>query len=209
MRLALLLALFASLAAAPSAAQSAADLASGRAQFETRCGGCHGGDGKGGPRGPDVVTPSLVRPRSAEQVKELIAAGLPERGMPGFEVPEPALGQLVSFYLSLTAPAFQTPPAGGSDSVAEGERLFLSSGCANCHVRSAEAKVAGPDLSSLGLDRTRGEIVASLEDPSARIEPGYQVVSLTLKDGEKLRAFARNRSLFDLQLQTFDGRFRS
>ncbi|MBI1357932.1 MAG: PQQ-dependent dehydrogenase, methanol/ethanol family [Acidobacteria bacterium] len=204
MRLTLLVVLF----AVAASAQSAADLAAGRAQFESRCGGCHGGDGKGGPRAPDVVTPGFAQRRDADQVKELIRKGVPDRGMPGFEVPEPALGQLVAFYLSLTAPASQTPPLGGEAGVADGEKLFFSSGCANCHVRSAEAKVIGPDLSSIGADRTRGEIVASLEDPSARIEPGYEVVSLTLRDGEKLRAFARNRSLFDLQLQTFDGRFR-
>lgn len=194
--------------ACAAGAQSAADLAAGRAQFETRCGGCHGGDGTGGARAPNIVDPSLVQQRTAEEVQTLIREGLPDMGMPGFDVPEPAMGQLVSFYLSLTAPAIKTPPQGGDESVAEGERIFFSAGCANCHVRSADTKVVGPDLASIGTERTRGEIIASLEDPSARIEPGYEVVNVTLEDGGKLKAFARNHSIFDLQLQTFDGRFR-
>jgi len=31
-----------------SSAQSLADLEAGKREFEARCGGCHGGDGKGG-----------------------------------------------------------------------------------------------------------------------------------------------------------------
>ncbi len=204
MRIAILAVLFSTLALA----QSAADLAAGRAQFETRCGGCHGGDGKGGARAPDIVTPGLAQQRDAEEIADLVRTGLPGRGMPGFDVPEPAMGQLVAFYLSLTAPAINTPPAGGDEGVAEGERLFFSSGCANCHVRSGQARVVGPDLASIGKERTRGEIVASLADPSAKIEDGYQVVNVALKGGESLKAFARNHSQFDLQLQTFDGQFR-
>ena len=52
-------------------ARSAGDadaLAAGRRSFEARCGGCHGGDGKGGVRAPDIVTPGLVPQRSAEEM---------------------------------------------------------------------------------------------------------------------------------------------
>jgi alcohol dehydrogenase (cytochrome c) len=195
----------AALAALALQAQSPADLAAGRAQFETRCGGCHGGDGKGGPRAPNVVNPSLVQQRTADEVRDLIRDGLPDRGMPGFQVPEPDLTKLVAFYLSLTAPAFNTPPHGGDASVARGEKLFFA-GCAGCHTRGPEAKVIGPDLARVGLERTFAELERSIVAPSETIESGYQVMEVTVKGEGSYKAFARNRSLHDLQLQTFDGR---
>ncbi|MEZ5396105.1 MAG: PQQ-binding-like beta-propeller repeat protein [Bryobacterales bacterium] len=175
-------------------------------QFEARCGGCHGGDGKGGPRAPDIVTPSLVPSRSAEQVRTLILEGLPSRGMPPIATPEPELTQLVAFYLSVAAPAFHTPPEGGEAAVKRGEGLFFQA-CANCHTRGPNAKVIGPDLSRVGLERTYDEIERSIVDPSATIEPGYELVEVTVKGREPYRAFARNRSPHSLQLQTLDGRF--
>ena len=199
------LSLIALLSALALSAQSPADLAAGRAQFETRCGGCHGGDGKGGARAPDVVTPALVPQRTAEEVRTLILEGLPSQGMPPIAVPEPQLTQLVAFYLSLTAPAFNTPPHGGDASVRRGEQLF-SRGCASCHTRGPNAKVIGPDLSRVGLERTYAEIEESITDPSARIETGYELVEVFVHGGGSYRAFARNRSLHSLQLQTFDGR---
>ncbi len=185
--------------------QTVADLAAGKAQFEARCGGCHGGDGKGGARAPDVVTPGMIPRRTADEVRELISGGLPANGMPGLSVPEPAMTQLVAFYLSVTAPAMDRPISGD---VAAGEKVFFSTGCANCHTRGPKTRVIGPDLASIGAERTMGEIETSIRHPSTKIETGYEVVDVKLNGGETLKAFARNRSNFDLQLQTFDGRFR-
>jgi len=51
---------------------------------------------------------------------------------------------------------------------------------------------------------TVSEIRESLLDPDARIAPGYQMVSVLLGT-KSFGGFARNRSNFDIQLQTFDG----
>jgi len=187
--------------AAPLLAQSP-DLVEGKAQFETRCGGCHGGDGKGGPRAPDIVTPGLVPERTDAEVREVIRDGLPDMGMPGFVVPEPALSNLVAHYLSLTAPARRSPVSGD---IAAGEQAFAAKGCVNCHTRQ-NGSARGPSLSRLGERRTLAEIEESIADPSASIGSGYQVVELTLQDGKTLKGFARNRSNFDLQFQAFNGR---
>jgi len=193
------------LAASAAFSQTVADLAAGKAQFETRCGGCHGGDGKGGARAPDIVTPGMIPERTADELRELITRGLPAFGMPGLAVPEPEMSQLTAFYLSITASAMRSPVEGD---MAHGEELFFSRGCVNCHTRGEKSKVVGPDLAAIGAQRTLPEIRTSVVDPSERIERGYEVVDVTLADGEKLTAFARNRSVFDLQLQTFDGHFR-
>ena len=53
----------------------------GRAQFENRCGVCHGGDGNGGEYAPGMVAQAAAR--SDAQLTTLIREGLPGRGMPG------------------------------------------------------------------------------------------------------------------------------
>ncbi len=188
-----------------ASAQTVADLAAGKAAFENRCGVCHGADGKGGGYAPNIVTPGLVQSRSADEVRELIRDGIPARGMPPVAVPEPELTQLIAFYRSQIAPAIESPVSGDP---ARGAALLASHGCISCHSRGPQSKVLGPDLAWLGAERTLGKIRESIVDPNAEVAAGYEVVDLQTNDGERLRAFARNRSNFDLQLQTFDGRFR-
>src|SRR5262249_3730271 len=67
----------------------------------------------------------------------------------------------------------------------------------------------GPDLSELGSKRTLPEIEQSLRNPGSAVAQGYGVVSARLRDGRILRGFARNESNYDLQLQSFDGKFYS
>jgi alcohol dehydrogenase (cytochrome c) len=63
------------------AASAQAPSPAGRAQFENRCGVCHGGDGNGGEYGPAMV--AQLSARSDAQLATLIREGLPARGMPG------------------------------------------------------------------------------------------------------------------------------
>ena len=46
-----------------------------------------------------------------------------------------------------------------------------------------------------------------MTEPSDAIARGYYAVKVALKDGRSIEGFARNESTFDLQIQTFDGRF--
>ncbi len=193
-------------AAAQSSSSPAALIAEGRKTFELRCGACHGGDGRGGERAPDIVTTRSARRRSTEQVRKLIHEGIPDAGMPSFDLPENELTALLTFYRSLTSPASQTTPPGD---VEAGERLFFGkANCHTCHVRG-DGGIVGPDLSAVGARLTLAELQQALQDPGADIADGYDEMEVKLKDGELVRGFARNESDFDLQLQTIDGRFRS
>ena len=185
--------------------QDTADLAAGQAAFETYCGSCHGGDGRGGEYAPDIVTPGIAIRRDDKQLRDIIRGGLPDQGMPPINVPETELAQVLRFYGSLTRPASQSPVSG---SVEAGARVFWEHGCADCHVSGPAAQVRGPDLAWIGAEQTLGQIRQSVTDPSARIADGYAVVEVRLDDGQRITGFARNRSVLDLQLQTFSGEFR-
>ncbi len=197
--------LLASQAAAQQPPQDSARLISeGRTHFQLRCGGCHGGDGRGGERGPDVITTRSARSRSADEVRRLIREGLPDRGMPGFSLSDSEMTTLVTFYRAETAPASETPPQGDP---AVGEELFFGkANCATCHVRGRGGLV-GPDLSSVGASRTLAELKSDLMDPGSAIAEGYRRAEAGLAGGERILGFVRNQSAHDIQLQSLDGRW--
>src|SRR5262249_45449089 len=56
----------------------------GRQLFATRCAGCHGLDGKGGERAPDIATSAKTQGRSDEELFRIVEKGLPGTGMPAF-----------------------------------------------------------------------------------------------------------------------------
>src|SRR5271170_7185923 len=68
----------------------------GRKSFETNCGRCHGGDGKGGEMGPDI-TRRLSGFRADAQLTALIHSGLPASGMPPSTVEGQELSDLLRF----------------------------------------------------------------------------------------------------------------
>jgi len=167
--------------------------------FAQRCAVCHGGEGGGSDRGPALAGNRRVRSRSTADIENIIRKGTPG-GMPGFALPETQVTQLASYVRSLNATAFETQHEGD---VAAGERFFRGAGrCSSCHDRT------GPDLSNIARQLTLHELEQSLDDPSARIAPGYGVVDVVLNNGQTLRGFARSRGSHDLQLQLLTGEFR-
>ena len=187
--------------------QSAGLIARGRELLALHCGGCHGGDGTGGERAPDIVSPGLARRYSGEKFAAIVRDRIPGRGMPPSPLTPGALEALTAYYLSRTALAKDQPAPGDARA---GKAFFDGAGtCARCHgLLGRPGDVAGPDLSDLGAQRTREQIERSISDPAGEITAGYRLASLMLADGEKLRGFIRNESNFSLQLQIPDGRLR-
>jgi alcohol dehydrogenase (cytochrome c) len=87
-----------SLAAASSI--FADEVADGKAAFARLCSQCHGADAAGGERAPSLR--SWVT-RSPADLKQVIRAGIPARGMPAFNLPDAQLNPMVAFVRSLPA----------------------------------------------------------------------------------------------------------
>jgi alcohol dehydrogenase (cytochrome c) len=71
----------------------------GAAAYQSRCVLCHGGDGSGSDRAPAILDYLAANP--PEQIATLILNGVPNKGMPAFEMPEGELAQLVSYLQTL------------------------------------------------------------------------------------------------------------
>src|SRR5437879_8768398 len=176
----------------------------GRELFSAKCAVCHG-DGHGTERGPNLANSRRVRSRSAAELQAVIRDGVPADGMPAFNLPETELKSLTAFVRSLSAPASD---AGVPGSRAAGEQFFFGKGgCAGCHMAQGRGKAVGPDLSTAGRELTLDEIDEAVRRPSARIKPGYKVVTVRLHDGRTVRGFARNENRYSIQVQDLTGQF--
>ena len=180
-------------------------IAAGRERFEVRCGGCHGADGMGGERAPAIGSIDRHRLRSDEAVRALIHDGIPEAGMPSFILPDGEMAELAAFVRSRVVPARESLLPGDAKA---GEKFFFGAGgCAECHMMGGRGDIRGPDITNAGAELTLPELEQALLKPESRRAPGYQVATVRVRSGAPIHGFLRNESLYDLQVQGFDGRF--
>src|SRR5881396_3337308 len=184
----------------PSVAPS--NLTEGAKVFAQRCAGCHGADARGTDRGPALAGSRRVSTQSVQQLRDVIHNGIAGSGMPPFDLPAQELDALAALVHSLNAPAAENMVSGD---FAAGEQLFFGKGqCASCHMVYGKGKPIGPDISNIGRKMTVDQIREALLQPSARITPGYELVTVQLRDGRVMRGFARSRSNFDIRLQDLE-----
>jgi PQQ-dependent dehydrogenase (methanol/ethanol family) len=180
-------------------------LQDGKTVYASNCSGCHGADTLGTDHAPKLTGNPDVRRRSAEQLRNLIESGIPAGGMPAFALPQHELDAVAAFVHSLNAPASQAIVAGDA---AVGDKFFWGEGtCGSCHMVRGKGSSKGPDLSDVGSRMTAQEIHNALLHPDQHITTGYDLVTVTLRNGQTLRGFARGRTNFDLQLEDLDGAF--
>jgi PQQ-dependent dehydrogenase (methanol/ethanol family) len=177
----------------------------GSKSFAEKCAACHGADAEGSDMGPKLAGTRRLRSRSLQQLRTIINKGMPSSGMPAFPLPAEELDALAAFVRSLNSTAAESNVPGNPSA---GREFFFGKGeCGQCHMVRGKGKAFGPDLSNVSHELTVGEIRQVLRDPSSRITPGYEMVSIKLQNGKTIRGFARNRTNFDIQLQGIDGRF--
>jgi quinoprotein glucose dehydrogenase len=66
--------------------------------------------------------------------------------------------------------------------------------CTRCHTIRGRGSDVGPELTRIGSTLTRPQLVEALLAPNARIAPGFGVVSITLKNGDKIDGTLRSES---------------
>ncbi len=187
----------------------------GKREFQARCSGCHGDDGTGGGHGPGIVNVPRSRAATKEAVRDVIRRGIPEAGMPAFAIADAELDAITAYVMGLKRPSAGQAAEGDA---AAGERFFTGRGnCMSCHMVRGRGGVLGPDLSSVGRERSAEQIEQALRDPGSATgearggrgrggAPAYRAVTVRLRSGETIRGVSKNESAFDLQLLGTDGR---
>jgi cytochrome c oxidase cbb3-type subunit III len=183
-------------------------LASGRRTFESSCAPCHGLNGKGGERGPDIaVKPEIVRLPENEILK-ILRDGKPQAGMPSFGTLGPAKLSEILKYLRILQGKRQAPAVPASTE--EGRNIFTSkAGCSECHMIQGTGGFLGPDLSDYGESHSADDIRSAIVSADKR--PGFRkgLAKATTKDGRQISGLVRNEDNFSVQLQALDGTFHS
>jgi PQQ-dependent dehydrogenase (methanol/ethanol family) len=199
---------------------TAADTAQAISDFNGTCASCHGDNGGGGDRAPALRDNPHLRALDTAGIAAIITGG--QRGMPAFgHLPKAEIARLAAWIHSMNISGLQSAPP---QQVAAGEALFFGKGgCSGCHMVQGRGGMSGPDLSAIAARSTRAEMEKWLDDPTSLMGhksdpacpgwafcPDFQwaVQDVTLRNGEKLRGFARRQTEHAIALQTLDGKFR-
>lgn len=174
--------------------------------FPANCGSCHGIDGHGGERAPDIATRRDIQRLSDDALAKIILDGIPGTGMPPFRSLGPAKIQgLVHEMRRLqgedTASSLPGSPAGGKS------LFFGRAGCSDCHMVSGSGGFIGSDLSVYARGKAAADIRVAILNPAGKLPERGRLVVATTADGQVLTGMVRNEDNFSLQLQTKDGTF--
>ncbi len=187
-------------------APSPAALLQGRQVFSSSCAGCHGLDGRGGERAPDIASKREVQRLSNATLTRIVHDGVPATGMPSFRLLGASRIQAVVLYVRSLQGRREAGKLPGNPQA--GKVLFFGkAGCAECHMAAGAGGFIGSDLSNYAATESAEEIQQAILHPEAKADPAKKTVVVTTMSGEQLTGVARNEDNFSLQLQTLDGTY--
>ena len=169
----------------------------GGAMFRQRCAGCHGPDARGD-RGPDL-TGLWASGVSDDRIFRTVRQGVPGTEMPAADpsrVPDRDIWQVLAYVRTLAA---SDPPQAFAGTAENGERIFQKM-CRTCHMVNGSGGELGPDLSRIGSGRPRATLTKKIRTPSMNIRPGYEPMTLVLRDGQRIRGVKKNEDEFSIQV---------
>jgi putative heme-binding domain-containing protein len=167
----------------------------GMTLYRWRCGECHALDATGY-RGPDL-TAVMASGVADEHLFDVIRSGVPGTEMPPSGMWDDELLQIMAYLRSLNS--VTAPAEAVAGNVDHGKQLFASN-CATCHQVNGHGGRLGPDLSRIGVARSRAALAREIRTPSEWIAPNYETVTLVTKDGQKIRAIKKNEDAFSIQV---------
>ena len=185
---------------------SSATLLEGKQIFASSCAACHGLDGRGGERAPDIATTRRTQQLSDVKLARVVDTGVPGTGMPGFHALGPsAIKSVVSYLRSLQGERKSANLPGNPQ---KGESIFFAkSGCSDCHMVGGKGGFLAPDISSYARARSVEEIRDAINNPDRARKAEDKIVLAVTRDGTKYVGLVRNEDNFSLQLQAVDGSF--
>jgi putative heme-binding domain-containing protein len=176
----------------------------GQQVFESRCAGCHGLDGRGGERAPDIATSEKTQRRSDDELSRIIAGGVPGTGMPAFASLGSSLKNVVAYLRLLQGKDDSAKFPGDAK---RGRELFYGKPrCSECHAIAGSGGFIAPELSGFGANRSPDQIRQAIVKPTTTNRLGGKMIVKT-RGGKEYTGVVRNEDNFSIQLQALDGAF--
>ena len=168
----------------------------GMGLYRGRCADCHGMDAHG-VRAPDI-TQVWASGRTDDGLFKTIKGGVPGTEMPANpRINDQEAWQILAYLRTLAASAPTDAPRGNAQN---GEAIFRKQ-CAGCHRVNGTGGRLGPDLSRVGVARSREMLMLrirrGLEDDFGT---GYAPVTVTPETGPPIQGVKKNEDLFSVQI---------
>jgi putative heme-binding domain-containing protein len=167
---------------------------SGMALYRVRCSECHGLDATGY-RGPDL-TAAMNGGMPDERLFLTIRKGVPGTEMPPSKAPDDELLMTIAYLRNLGAAAAPEAPVGN---VENGARVFAAQ-CTACHQVAGRGGRLGPDLTRIGIARSRSALTREIRTPAEWVPPTFETVTVVTKDGQRIRGTKKNEDAFSIQV---------
>jgi cytochrome c oxidase cbb3-type subunit III len=178
----------------------------GKQTFASTCAGCHGLDGRGSERAPNIAENPKVQRLSDAQISHIVENGVSGTGMPAFHSLAHADVQAVVTYLRSLQGTKTTLNLPGDP--VRGETIFFGkAGCSGCHMAAGKGGFIGSDLSGYARSHAGEQIRSAITRPAAGNYRQARLVTATTQGGQKYVGRIRNEDNFSLQLQALDGTF--
>jgi putative heme-binding domain-containing protein len=190
----------------PLAGNSAA-IDVGKGNFRLYCAACHGIHAQGG-LGPDLTRGSFNAGDSDADIFRVISHGVEGTEMTSFA--ERFDDQMIWRFVAYIRSAARTTPVSVPGDPHHGREIFQGKGgCTACHAVGEKGGGIGPPLTRIGRVRSVDYLREKLLTPSASITPGYQTISVTLRDGRIVRGVEKGFDDFSAQLLDMNKQFHS
>lgn len=177
-----------------------------RQLFESSCAACHGLDGRGGERGPDISTRQQVVQLSDTDILGILRGGMPTAGMPPFDyLGDSKLKALIAYIRTLQGKGASAAVPGDPRN---GKTLFFGKArCSECHMVQGVGGFLGRDLSEYGATLSSADIRTNILKSGDTANKANKTAVFTTRDGQKFTGVIRNEDNFSVQLQSLDGAF--
>jgi putative heme-binding domain-containing protein len=182
-----------------TAASGQDDVAAGAKIFRSHCAECHGLHGEGG-RGPNLAAGAFFHGSTDAELMRNISDGIPGTAMPSVFFSPVQVSHLIAYVRSLSQSAGAGQPAGDA---MRGKEFFRDKGCIGCHLVRGEGGVKGPDLSTIGSQRSVEHLRQAILEPDAIVLRVYWVAKVTLDDGASYSGFLCNEDSHTVQILDF------
>jgi cytochrome c oxidase cbb3-type subunit 3 len=180
----------------------------GKQAFASACASCHGLDGRGGERAPNIAESPKVQRLSDAQIAHIIENGIPGTAMPAFHSLETSEVKAIVTYLRTLQGAGQTVKLPGDP--VRGETVFFGkAGCSGCHMVSGKGGFIASDLSAYARTHAVEQIRSAITSPAPGNDRQSRLVTASTRGGGKVVGRIRNEDNFSMQLQALDGTFYS
>ena len=178
-------------------AYAPADIRYGSQIYAAQCSACHGVNGTQ-IGGVDLGGGQLRRASSDQDLRAVLANGIPGTAMPPFRFDPSELTAIVAYIRNMRN--FDAHAATPGDA-ARGKAWFEGAGgCANCHRVNGRGPRVAPDLSEIGALRSADFLERTLRDPSAMMLPLNRSVRAVTRDGKVITGRRLNEDTYSVQL---------